>query len=419
MLRARCFASIPAAAIRRCFSVLPCQNELFQIPAEICYLNAAYMGPSLRSTATKWATGVAAKSQPWELTKDDFYEDSELLRRTYGELIRCSADDVAIQSSSSYGAATAAANVRVSPGQNIVTLGGEHTSNRFIWQQLAEERGLELRVVSPPDPSQPAAAWTEAVLALIDSATAVTAVVPNYWMDGATLDLPAVSQRCREVGSALVVDGTQSVGVVDFDVQEIKPDFLFVALYKWMLCPYRLSLLYADPQYHDHGVPIEQHGWGDRDASTGRATAMWGIAGAEDEKGRLNMAMDPTARRFDMGERSDFSCLAAASDAIGQLCEWQRWEGASGGGTVAALQPMVRAISEEARSRGWTVPADPSPHMIGLRAPGGWPSDLAPKLWAQHSVHVSVRGPCLRVSPHVYNRVDEVAVLFDALDRVL
>jgi selenocysteine lyase/cysteine desulfurase len=403
---------------------LPCQRDLFDLPQHVCYLNAAYMGPSLTSTASIWAAGAAAKSTPWALSKDDFYADRQSVRQSFADLVGCTDNDVAIQSSSSYGAATAAANVTVDAGQNIVTLGGEHTSNRFIWQQLADKQGAKLRVVAPPCPTQPSSAWTEAVLDHIDGDTAVAAIVPNFWLDGTMIDLAAVSNRCREAGASLVIDGTQSIGAVRFDVEEIKPDFLFVAGYKWMLCPYRLSFFYADPKYHSTGATIEQHGWGDRDATSGRALSMWGMEGAEDADGRLDMRQDSSARRFDMGEASDFSSLAAASNAISQLAAWQRWGDTRGGegrgSTAAMLSPIVNAIADEAVGRGWIVPQQPAPHMIGIRNPtDGWPTDLVPRLWAEHSVHVSVRGPCLRVSPYVYNRIEDVPVLFNALDRVL
>ena len=425
VIRAGRHASSLISTPRRSGSTLPCQRDLFDLPSDICYLNAAYMGPSLTSTASIWAAGAAAKSTPWALSKDDFYTGRQKVRQSFADLVGCADDDVAIQPSSSYGAATAAANVSVETGQNIVTLGGEHTSNRFIWQQLADLRSAELRVVAPPCPSQPSSAWTEAVLDQIDGSTAVVAVVPNYWLDGTMIDLAAVSSRCREAGASLVIDGTQSVGAVRFDISEIRPDFLFAAGYKWMLCPYRLSFFYVDPKYHSTGVSIEQHGWGDRDATSGRALSMWGIAGAEAADGRLDMRQDNSARRFDMGEASDFSLLAAASDAISKLTEWQRWGDGAGvnevsGSTAAMLSPIVGAIAEEARTRGWAVPQQPAPHMIGIRAStSDWPTDLVQRLWMEHSVHVSVRGPCLRVSPHVYNRVEDVSLLFAALDSVL
>lgn len=205
-------ARLRAAALLQhhgcCFSCvtaqpLTCQRELFSLPDDVTFLNAAYMGPSLKSTAAIWAKGAAAKSTPWALTKDDFYQTRQVLRENFGSLIGSTADDIAIQASSSYGAAVAAVNVPMAKGQNIVSLGGEHTSNRFVWQQVAGERGLEMRVVAPPCTTQPAGAWSDAVLAQIDSDTAVCAVVPSFWLDGTMIDLQAVSERCRNVGAAV------------------------------------------------------------------------------------------------------------------------------------------------------------------------------------------------------------------------
>ena len=102
--------------------------------------------------------------------------------------------------------------------------------------------------------------------------------------------------------------------------------------------------------------------------------------------------------------------------AVERLAQWQGCAtGGGGGGVAAALAPMTAAIVEASRQRGWTAPVDHAAHMVGLRAPNGWAADLPARLWDQHRVHVSVRGPCLRVSPHVYNSDADIAVLFDAL----
>ena len=76
-----------------------------------------------------------------------------------------------------------------------------------------------------------------------------------HWTDGTLFDLAAIGERCREVGAALVVDATQSVGALDFDVQAVQPDVLIVATYKWLLGPYSLSLAYFGPRFDD-GEPL-------------------------------------------------------------------------------------------------------------------------------------------------------------------
>ena len=55
--------------------------------------------------------------------------------------------------------------------------------------------------------------------------------------------------------------------------------------------------------------------------------------------------------------------------------------------------------------------------MIGLMLGSGAPDDLASQLM-HHDVFVSVRGPSVRVSPHLYNTEEDVDRFFDVLGRV-
>ena len=56
------------------------------------------------------------------------------------------------------------------------------------------------------------------MLEAIDARTAIVALGHVHWTDGTQFDLEAIGARAREVGAALVVDGTQSVGAMPFDV---------------------------------------------------------------------------------------------------------------------------------------------------------------------------------------------------------
>ena len=69
----------------------------------------------------------------------------------------------------------------------------------------------------------------------------------------------ALRQRTHEVGAQLVIDGTQSVGALPINVQELQPDALICAGYKWLMGPYSIALAYYGP-YFDQGEPLEE-GW--------------------------------------------------------------------------------------------------------------------------------------------------------------
>ena len=111
--------------------MLPCQRHLFDIPDDVAYLNCAYMSPLMKAAFEAGTTGLARKAHPWEITPDKFFTGSDEFRSTAAQLIDCSADDIAIVSSASYGIATAARNLPVKRGQTILVLAEQFPSNYF------------------------------------------------------------------------------------------------------------------------------------------------------------------------------------------------------------------------------------------------------------------------------------------------
>ena len=76
--------------------------------------------------------------------------------------------------------------------------------------------------------------WTAALLERVDEHAGVVAVPQCHWTDGSLVDVRRIGERTREVGAALVLDATQSLGAHPFDMGEIRPDFLVAAAYKWV-----------------------------------------------------------------------------------------------------------------------------------------------------------------------------------------
>src|SRR5271157_3583652 len=285
--------------------MLPCQRHLFDISDDVAYLNCAYMSPLMKPVIEAGVTGLARKAHPWELTPDKFFTGSEEFRTTAAELLDCSADCIAILPSASYGTATAARNLPVRKGQSILVLAEQFPSNYYPWQRLAEEKGAALKVVPWPEDND----WTAAVLNALSDEVAVAALPHVQWTSGGRLDLVRIGQACRRVGVALALDLTQSLGALPFSVGDVQPDFAVAASYKWLLGPYSIGLLYVAPKWHN-GSPLEE-GWIQRANSRDFSSL---ILYSDD--------YDAGARRFDMGERSNFALLPVAVRAMQQLLEW-------------------------------------------------------------------------------------------------
>jgi selenocysteine lyase/cysteine desulfurase len=282
-------------------------------------------------------------------------------------------------------------------GDRIVVLEEQFPSNVYPWRAAAESVGAEVVTVArPPDHD-----WTAAILETIDERTAVVATANTHWTDGSRVDVAAVAAAAHAVGASYVIDATQSLGSLPLDVSAVEPDYVIAAGYKGLLGPYSLGYMWV-AEAHRLGMPLEQN-WIARE-------------GSEDFAGLVDYKSDyqPGARRFDVGERSNFVLVPMATAALRQILAW-------GVPQIADyLAALTAAAETEAAAMGLQpIPAARrGPSMLGVRVPGGLPGDLAPRL-AADDIYVSIRGDSIRIAPHVYNDQDDVDRLFRALAQLL
>ena len=382
--------------------MLSCQKHEFSLPPGLHYLNCAYMSPLPQRVEAAGIAGVRRKRVPSAITPEDFFAGADQVRALFAGMVNVAdAGRIAIVPAVSYGLAAVARNTPIGGGRNVVVSREQFPSNVHVWRSACRRGGGEVRVIGPPvDGPGRGEAWNEALVDAIDGNTAVVALPVLHWTDGTRFDLERIGERAREVGAALVVDGTQSVGALPFDVEQIRPDALVCAGYKWLLGPYSLGVAYLGPRF-DAGEPLEET-W------TGRA-------GSEDFRALVQYREEyrPLAARYDVGEPSNFALMPMLEAGLGLVLEWG----------VANIQDYCASLSgplaEGARALGFTVedPAWRGAHLLGLRLPAGADVAALARSLQQRDVAVSVRGNSLRVAPHVYNDESDVQALLDALSE--
>ncbi|WP_169570044.1 aminotransferase class V-fold PLP-dependent enzyme [Sneathiella limimaris] len=373
------------------------KRHLFDIPNDIVYLNCAYMSPLSRSVQDAGERAIQQKMHPWTTSSEDFFGNSEKAKSMFAKLINGNTPDIAIIPSASYGLAIAAKNIEIQRGQKILVLEEQFPSNIYCWQERANETGAVVATVSAPEDKD----WTAAILENIDDTVAVAALPNNHWADGGLLDLEKIGNQLRKVGAKLVLDVTQSLGVLPFDIEKVRPDFLVAAAYKWLMGPYSIGFMYVAPSFQN-GDPIE-YNWLNR-------------AGSEDFSGlvRYQEAYQPGAVRFDMGQRANFQLLPMAIAALEQLLDWQPHK------IYETIAQMNRTIATAANEIGLqSIPeALRAQHFLGLEKKGGFDPDLLKKL-ASRNIYLSMRGNSLRVTPHVYNTPEDTEKLITALRELV
>lgn len=376
-------------SVRQQDPVLAAQRDLFDLPREVAYLNAASFAPIPRPVRLAGEAGAAIKAMPWRI--DQSGAPAERVRAAAAALIGAGADDIALVGSISHAIATAARNLPVAAGSRILHLAAEHSSNVLAWERAAAAAGAEVEAVR----RAPGEDWTAAVLAALArpgaAPVAVAALSPLHWTDGALVDLDRIAPAVRAKGAALVVDATQAVGAMPVDVARWRPDFLAFPTYKWLLGSYNLAFLYAAP-HRQGGTPVEPNGYN---------------TGADGSPA-------PGARRYDMGERNNLVTLPMAEAALDLVAGW---------GVPAIATRLAWAtgrLAEVAVGMGLPVPdaAGRAGHILGLRLPGGLPEGLVARL-AAGGVHAADRQGVLRLGPHVYTDEADIARFGAALGEAL
>jgi selenocysteine lyase/cysteine desulfurase len=368
-------------------------RDAFRIPDGVLYLDTASNAPRLHSVdaavRAAWDEGAA----PWRLSYADWEAGIERVRTLGSRLFhadgRADADAVALVPSVAHAMSAVAAGWPLRAGDVVALLDAEFPSTLLPWQSRCAAVGARVQPIPRTDA-------TVHAFALIERAPpAVLVLSQSHWRDGRLLDLDTVADAAHARGVPLVLDLSQSLGVLPCDVARWRPAFAMSVGYKWLLSMKGLCLLWAAPEWCERTAPIEQH-W------QARAPAQtWRFDAEAAPPYRVG------ARRFDGGEVAEPLRLAAMEAALTQLLDWTP---AAIGMRLAQLTSRLRTRLDVAGLGHWCVmPA--SPHLLGITAPAARLAALRAALAAAKVICIE-RDGVFRLAPHVHldeRDIDRVA----------
>lgn len=375
------------------------QRHLFDVPDEVAYFNCASNSPQLNESQDRLHLGVDTKSHPWERTAEDFFDNAETIRNIASNLFGGDADGYAVIPSASYGLSTAARAIEpnLQSKDSILVIDEAFPSNYLPWERTANETNANIVIV--PTPSE--GGWTNAILERIKKGVKIVAVPNCHWTNGALIDLKVIGEACREVEAMLAVDATQSLAAMPLSIEDVKPDFLVAAGYKWLLCPYGFSLLYVSEQWRN-ARPLEET-WIARDNAKNFSALV-----------KYSKNYMPGARRFEVGEKCTPTILPGAIAALEQIKEWHVDRIAK---TLAKINDRIATHLEY---RGFQLPdaSQRCPHMFGAQLPKRFQGNLVAELM-QRKIFISQRGNAVRFAPHVHVTDSDIDRLLEVLDEIV
>jgi cysteine desulfurase/selenocysteine lyase len=322
----------------------------------------------------------------------------ERTRASFARLVNAHPDEVAYTKNISEGLNMVATAIDWKPGENVVLCADlEHANNVYVWLNLARRFGIEVRAIPMRGGMYPVAEMAAAV----DAKTRLTLCAVSF-APGFRTDLAPLSEACRRHDALFMVDGAQSVGMIDSDVERFGIDALAVSTQKGLLALYGMGFLYVRRRWAERLSPMFLARFGVDLGEKGEAAL-----------GDFDFTLMPGARRFDLGNYNFIG--AAAADASMDIIHRVGIANIEAHNVGLAVQ-----LAEGLKALGLPLIGEPrGAHrsqivMIGALGDGhdaaddGRMQSLYEHLSANH-VKLSVRRGALRFSIHLYNDASDIA----------
>ena len=329
-------------------------------------------------------------TQPAASYRNLWYNATDGARKAVAGFLGAETESIALVKNTSQGVIFIAESLPYEAGDTIVTLAGEYPVNRLPWRSAARH-GATVRVVEPDAEGR---FPIDRLAAAIDSSTKVVAVSWVQYLNGFTIDLPALAEVCRRHDAWLVVDGVQGVGALPVPLECC--DAIAVGGHKWICGSEGAGFLYIAPRLLSRLEPFN--------VSWHSVAEDLSVPGAEIATESGVPALKPTAERFEEGTPNAFGNL--------MLAEACRMLGEIGAANIAARHRELQdRLAEDLRGKGYRITSSlrdgERSGILSFDREGHDPDDLVSALKRDQIICLR-RGDSVRLSPHFYNNGEDV-----------
>lgn len=365
-------------------------------PFDGVYLNAAYVHPMGINTY-RTVQGIAHDRMhkvgiEWP---DDNPRDDAV--RVFARLINADPGDIAVVPSTMEGENLVIAALGLDAGTGVVSDAYHFSLAIYAW--LHRTRGVPFAIAAPRNNR----IELSDIDALITRNTRLVAVTLVGADTGFTHDLTALCERAHAKGALVHADIIQAAGAIPIDVKRSGVDFCCAGTYKWMMGAFGTAFLYVRPDRLKE-LKRSQVGWrqlNNDDPHTSPPGSPRSPAGDWDLR-------SDTAGTFEVST-PNWCGLAAAISSLSHVLD-------IGVERIARhREPMLRRLQEELPKYGFVplTPADSHGPIVSFAYPRAV-ARLTPRLAAAR-VKILVDGDRIRVSPSVYNDMEDVERLIHVL----
>lgn len=351
------------------------------------------------------------EAQPLRFLHHTLEQRIDACKPRLAQLVGCEVEDLALVANATTGVNTVLRSLTFAPGDELLVTDHEYNASRNALEYVAERSGAQIVVVPIPfpiaDPNQIVAdlvdkATDRTRLCLIDHVTSPTGVI---------MPVAEIVAALNARGIDTLVDGAHAPGMLPLNLTKLNAAYYTGNCHKWLCTPKGSALLWVR---RDRQAPIRP------------LSISHGANAARSDRSRFRL-------EFDFTGTNDFTAWMCIPDAIAFL------ESLLPGGiaelrqhnhdlAIAGRNLLCEALGTEPPvpesmigSLASVILPDPDPE--GPPAMSGDPMQAL--LWEQHKIEVPVMNwphpklRLLRISPQIYNSIEQYAYLAKAIQTLV
>lgn len=244
-------------------------KKQFIVPEPLMMVNAANLCPS------PYFVNEQVQASLQKLEKDVSFQNREMFTSERKEALEALAkfvganvEEVGITRNTTESNNILVHGIDLKKGDEIVLWEQNHPSNNMAWEQQASRLGFVIKKVSVPANPSSQEELIAPFRAAIGPKTKLISFSHVSNTSGLALPAKALCDLAKEKNVMSLVDGAQTFGMMDINLQEIGCDFYTGSTHKWLMGPLENGILYIKKERFNAVLPSVYGGGWKNDSAT-------------------------------------------------------------------------------------------------------------------------------------------------------
>ena len=377
----------------------------------LSYANVATTSPAAHKVSTEWANSLARGGAA---EFDGLEEQNGMmpLRKAASRLLSCHPSDIFCGSSATEMMSSVAWAVMPPKHTNVVSTKAAFPSTVYPWSRVAMATGAEIRLA--PYNHDNYYTQPQDILNLIDHNTSVVVLSHVEYITGQKYNIPQFADAAHSVGALLMIDATQSMGMIPLNAKQSKADVIVASGYKWLRGTFGAAVGFL---------------------SSNAKTLIPGLVGFRshydmwDMKPHRMILPKNDARRFEFSTLH-FGAIHGLAASINEMQDigmdtiWKHdlalADTVIDNASRMGLELISPTHEHDQRSAIVTIrPLSANNNNNKNNNNGITANEIVEILKKEYGILVSERSGMIRISPHIDNEPHQIELLFSALDTIL